>query len=174
VEGDLDHDMLSKLAAVPSVIGELALSVESLVSDDVTVGGFESDVLAKIAANTLNARKRPSADADAAAVTAVSPSIPSSNSTPVKTAEEVSTSTTTTAEPGPTMPKVVSTGSVPNPLLDHSYDPVPNPLARITPPASPTPSAGESNNNKRKESSTSFEADAEYHHAAKRSSFASQ
>lgn len=57
VDGDLDHSILSKLAAVPTVVGELALSVESLVSDDVTVGDFENDLLAKIASNTLTAKR---------------------------------------------------------------------------------------------------------------------
>lgn len=57
VEGDLDHHVLAKIAAVPSVVGDLALSVESLVSDDVTVGGFESDLLARIAANTLASKQ---------------------------------------------------------------------------------------------------------------------
>ena len=57
VDGDLDHAVLSKLAHVPTVIGELALSVESLVSDDITVGGFENDLLAKIASNTLTAKR---------------------------------------------------------------------------------------------------------------------
>ena len=56
VDGDLDPKILCKLSAVPTVVGELALSVESLVSHDLTVGGFENDVLAKIASNTLVAK----------------------------------------------------------------------------------------------------------------------
>lgn len=144
VDGDLDHSVLAKLAAVPTVIGELALSVESLVSDDVTVGGFESDLLAKITSNTLTA-KRGIMAAQAASMTSSSPNLPTvptgcakSQSNvqrvpPVPTAMASETNTV----PAPVPSASASDGQVPNPLLAN-YQPVPNPLAiRITPPASP-------------------------------------
>ena len=56
VDGDLDPKTLDLVSSVPTVVGELALSVESLVSHDITVGGFENDVLAKITSNTLVAK----------------------------------------------------------------------------------------------------------------------
>lgn len=72
VEGDLDPILLSKLTAVPSGIGELALSVEAWVSNDdinnatsiVSGGvcgeddGFDTDLLEKIANNTIKALKK--------------------------------------------------------------------------------------------------------------------
>lgn len=72
VEGDLDPILLSKLTAVPSGIGELALSVEAWVSNDdinnatsiVSGGvcgeddGFDTDLLEKIANNTITALKK--------------------------------------------------------------------------------------------------------------------
>jgi hypothetical protein len=115
VSGDFDPLVLEALAFVPSVIGELALSVESLVSDDVTIGGFEDDLLAKIAANTLAAKRASLSVVQAPA------------------APQVAAPAAPTANP----PSLLSlTSSVPNPLA--AYQPVPNPLARITPPASPT------------------------------------
>jgi len=121
VDGDLDHKVLSKVAAVPSVVGELALSVEALVSDDFTVGDFEDDMLAKIAANTLEAKRasstKESVPAPAPVVTKVATPVPVTVEAPRVTISENST--------------------VPNPLA--SYKPVPNPLARITPPGSPVP-----------------------------------
>lgn len=132
VDGDLDDAILSKIAEseVPSVIGELALSVEALVSDDFTVGGFEEDMLAKIAANTLEA-KRASFETIDSVLSSPSPVVaklaipaPITVEAPVVTISENST--------------------VPNPLA--AYQPVPNPLARITPPGSPIP--------KRKEATT--------------------
>jgi hypothetical protein len=114
VDGDFDHQVLSMLASVPAVVGELALSVEALVSDDFTVGGFEDDLLAKIASNTLAAKRA---------------------SMPLPVPEPVAQ-----VEPPPQpieapMPECSQPSSVPNPLA--SYKPVPNPLARITPPGSP-------------------------------------
>lgn len=109
VDGDLNQQVLSKLAAVPTVVGELALSVEALVSDDITVGGFEDDLLAKITSNTLAAKRALSAQP-----------IP----VPVS---ELGFPLTKAATP--------EKGSVPNPLAN--YEPVPNPLARVTPPTSP-------------------------------------
>jgi hypothetical protein len=114
VDGDFDHQVLSMLASVPAVVGELALSVEALVSDDFTVGGFEDDLLAKIASNTLAAKRA---------------SMPLPVPEPVAQVE---------APPQPIeapMPECSQPSSVPNPLA--SYKPVPNPLARITPPGSP-------------------------------------
>eukprot|EP00534_Pseudo-nitzschia_fraudulenta_P007375 CAMPEP_0201194978 /NCGR_PEP_ID=MMETSP0851-20130426/149946_1 /ASSEMBLY_ACC=CAM_ASM_000631 /TAXON_ID=183588 /ORGANISM="Pseudo-nitzschia fraudulenta, Strain WWA7" /LENGTH=214 /DNA_ID=CAMNT_0047481709 /DNA_START=605 /DNA_END=1249 /DNA_ORIENTATION=+ len=138
VDGDLDHSVLSKLAAVPTVIGELALSVESLVSDDITVGGFENDLLAKIASNTLTAKRGIMAAAAATAAAAAATSVPqplAHNRTAVQPTPQVvsaSANATITSPPAP-----VGEGQVPNPLLGN-YQPVPNPLAiRITPPASP-------------------------------------
>lgn len=135
VDGDLDHAVLSKLAAVPTVIGELALSVESLVSDDFTVGGFENDILAKIASNTLTAKRGIMAAAAAAAASAVTaPSRPTAaaaqnNAQPAPHATVVSANNNDTA---PTAPAVA--GQVPDPLLAN-YQPVPNPLAiQTTPP----------------------------------------
>jgi hypothetical protein len=166
VDGDFDPTMLSKLETVPSVVGELALSVESLVSDDVaTIGGFESDILAKIATNTLNARRESMAKLTAAspptspttgggaasAVTSIAVVAPSSSSSvqdqDVNPALEGVSAETTTSPP-------TGTGgglSVPNPLLE-AYEPVPNPLARITPPGSPSTFASLEKDNKRKSS----------------------
>jgi hypothetical protein len=156
VDGDLDPDVLAKLASVPSAIGELALSVESLVSDDFTVGGFENDLLAKIAANTLDAKKK--------AVATIAPKKVPEN--PPKPATTAATPTPPSPPPSeesrisdafePESSPVTFTGSVPNPLLEN-YDPVPNPLARITPPGSPTPVAEATSGNKRKESPTGDE-----------------
>lgn len=146
VDGDLDHSVLSKLAAVPTVIGELALSVESLVSDDATVGGFESDLLAKITSNTLTAKRGITAAQDPLATTAT-PIQP-----PITTAGAQSQPNVQRPPPVPaampsgnnTVPQApVGDGQVSNPLLAN-YQPVPNPLAiRITPPASPHTNATE-------------------------------
>ena len=142
VDGDLDHSVLAKLAAVPTVIGELALSVESLVSDDVTVGGFESDLLAKITSNTLTA-KRGIMAAQAASVTPSArnlqqvPSGGAKSQSNVQRAPPVPTAVSSGSNTAPVPPAPVGDGQVPNPLLAN-YQPVPNPLAiRITPPASP-------------------------------------
>ena len=129
VDGDLDQQVLSKVAAVPSVVGELALSVECLVSDDFTVGGFEDSLLAKIASNTLAAKRASGSQPDSPA--AVVPQAPG---------EQVKAQEQSSSQPQP----------VPNPLA--SYKPVPNPLARITPPASPVATFV---SEKRKESPTS-------------------
>lgn len=110
VSGDFDPLVLEALASVPAVIGELALSVESLVSDDITVGGFEHDILAKIAANTLAAKRASQAPA---APQVAAPAAPIANP----------------------LDSRFPTSYVPNPLA--AYEPVPNPLARVTPPASP-------------------------------------
>jgi len=166
VDGDLDHAVLSKLAHVPTVIGELALSVESLVSDDITVGGFENDLLAKIASNTLTAKRDLMAHVAAVAQAAadgidnVAPS-----SSVVNNSNNDTTSTATVAMNAPPAVLAIS-GQVPNPLLAN-YQPVPNPLAaplivRITPPASPSLVVvvggdinANINNNKRKQDSSS-------------------
>ena len=137
VDGDLDHSILSKLAAVPTVVGELALSVESLVSDDITVGGFENDLLAKIASNTLTAKREIMA-AKAAAAPKATPIC--TTPTPLGSASMGAAAAASTHKKNKRAP---SSGSeqVPNPLLAN-YQPVPNPLAiRITPPASPHTSA---------------------------------
>lgn len=134
VDGDLDHSVLAKLAAVPTVVGELALSVESLVSDDITVGGFEKDLLAKITSNTLTAKRGiRSAAAPASAQPVPAPIVQNrSNAQPAAQATTPAATETNTA-----LPAQVGEGQVPNPLLAN-YQPVPNPLAiRITPPASP-------------------------------------
>lgn len=112
VDGDIDPKILNNLTAVPSVVGELALSVESLVSHDLTVGGFENDILAKITSNTLAARQS---------------GIKESPRKKVMT------------EPmNPQLSPSIESFSVPNPLADANYKPVPNPLsAPITPPDSP-------------------------------------
>jgi hypothetical protein len=144
VDGDLDHAVLSKLAAVPTVIGELALSVESLVSDDITVGGFENDLLAKITSNTLTAKRgiMAAAAASAAANNLTAYAIPqpllaggAQNTYSVQPAPQVAGSMAN--ETGSSHSAQVGEGQVPNPLLAN-YQPVPNPLAiRITPPVSP-------------------------------------
>jgi len=144
VDGDLDHAVLSKLAAVPTVIGELALSVESLVSDDITVGGFENDLLAQITSNTLTAKRgsMAAAAASAAAATAFSVVTPQpmftgaiQNNNNVQPTPQVATAMANETNTAP--PAQLGEGQVPNPLLAN-YQPVPNPLAiRITPPASP-------------------------------------
>lgn len=147
VDGDLDHSVLSKLAAVPSVIGELALSVESLVSDDVTVGGFESDLLAKITSNTLTAKRgimaahaASTANTTTSAVQPVSMGVTQSQSH-AQPAPRVPTAVASETNKAPQA--LVGDGQVPNPLLA-KYQPVPNPLAiRITPPASPHTNAPE-------------------------------
>eukprot|EP00539_Tryblionella_compressa_P013684 CAMPEP_0178822204 /NCGR_PEP_ID=MMETSP0746-20121128/4471_1 /TAXON_ID=913974 /ORGANISM="Nitzschia punctata, Strain CCMP561" /LENGTH=224 /DNA_ID=CAMNT_0020483701 /DNA_START=153 /DNA_END=827 /DNA_ORIENTATION=+ len=133
VDGDLDPNVLSKLEAVPSVVGELALSVESLVSDDITVGGFESDLLAKIASNTLSAKRGSLSSRTSEtqlASTAVSATTQPANPPPQP---ELPSETGTPATPS-------AGGSVPNPLQE-VYEPVPNPLVRITPPGSPNPAS---------------------------------
>ena len=128
VDGDFDHSMLSKLAAVPTVIGELALSVESLVSDDITVGGFEKDLLAKITLNTLTAKR----GAAPARTSALPTGMTLNNDNGQPTPQDA-----TANENNAPLPAQVGEGQVPNPLLAN-YQPVPNPLAiRITPPASP-------------------------------------
>ena len=168
VDGDLDHAVLSKLAHVPTVIGELALSVESLVSDDITVGGFENDLLAKIASNTLTAKRDLMAQVAAvaqAAADGIDNNVAPSSSV-VNNSNNDTTSTATVAMNAPPAVLAIS-GQVPNPLLAN-YQPVPNPLAaplivRITPPASPSlvvvVGGGDINaninNNKRKQDSSS-------------------
>jgi len=146
VDGDLDHDVLSKLAAVPTVIGELALSVESLVSDDITVGGFENDILAKIASNTLTAKRGFMAAAAANGfnnknnITAApaSSSLPASTNTTTPAVVNTTYTSNIVALNKKSVLVPAITGQVPNPLLAN-YQPVPNPLAiRITPPASPS------------------------------------
>mmetsp|Transcript_34438 Transcript_34438/g.37194 ORF Transcript_34438/g.37194 Transcript_34438/m.37194 type:complete len:299 (-) Transcript_34438:432-1328(-) len=145
VDGDLDHDVLSKLAAVPTVIGELALSVESLVSDDITVGGFENDILAKIASNTLTA-KRGLMVAVAAngfnnknnTAAPVSSSLPVLTNTTTQAVVNTANTSNAAALTKKSVPVPAIAGQAPNPLLAN-YQPVPNPLAiRITPPASPS------------------------------------
>jgi len=115
VDGDLDPKALCKLTAVPTNVGELALSVESLVTDDDAVGGFENDLLAKITSNTLAAKQASKLEASQA-----------------NEAENMS------AKLSPQL-----TLNVPTPLVgSSSYKPVPNPLAAsITPPDSPVSSA---------------------------------
>eukprot|EP00536_Pseudo-nitzschia_multiseries_P008993 jgi/Psemu1/66789/estExt_Genemark1.C_2410040 len=136
VDGDLDHSVLSRLAAVPSVVGELALSVESLVSDDITVGGFENDLLAKIASNTLTAKR--GIMAAKAALVNVTPKPSCTTPPPTTTFAQTSAATASTnANMNMSTATPSSSEQVPNPLLAN-YQPVPNPLAiRITPPASP-------------------------------------
>jgi hypothetical protein len=134
VEGDLDPLVLAKIAAVPAVVGDLALSVESLVSDDFTVGGFETDLLAQITSNTLEAKRASLQQQPDAS------SPPSVDAPPPQPVEHASS---------PDVSQKPS--SVPDPLAA-SYEPVPNPLARITPPGSPTPTSEDRTNSKRKES----------------------
>ncbi len=144
VDGDLDHAVLAKIVDVPSIIGDLALSVESLVSDDFTVGGFETELLAQIAANTLAAKRA-----------SVAPPVQPLQQTQLQTPAQPSLhqeheheleqlqlhleqeqqhhdEMSLDSEDPQTLPTFEA---VPNPLAD--YQPVPNPLARITPPASP-------------------------------------
>ena len=115
VDGDLDPKALCKLTAVPTNVGELALSVESLVTDDDAVGGFENDLLAKITSNTLAGKQASKLEAS-----------------------QTNEAETTSAELSPQL-----TLNVPTPLVgSSSYKPVPNPLAAsITPPDSPVSSA---------------------------------
>ena len=150
VDGDLDHAVLANIADVPSVVGDLALSVESLVSDDFTVGGFETDLLAKIAANTLAAKR-------ASVVTSATSTVPPLQPQPQQlslvdgsdheqqqqhqllqlASEDPMTIDEASEQDPPSQPpsQLMTFDSVPNPLAD--YQPVPNPLARITPPPSP-------------------------------------
>jgi len=139
VDGDLDATMLEGIAEVPACVGDLALSVECLVSEDATEGGFESELLAKIAQNTLSCIQQQQQNKNTPASTTTT-----NNTTPANT-------TTTNAPPTMSSPPPPTTAEedhsatalsssysmVPNPLKD--YAPVPNPLARITPPGSPTP-----------------------------------
>lgn len=157
VDGDLDHAVLANIADVPSVVGDLALSVESLVSDDFTVGGFETDLLAKIAANTLAAKRAstlPPVQQPQQApshVTVPVPDLhheqddhPSSLPQQMLPSEDSMTLTTGSSSDESEQQQqdhhhyhhqFMTLDSVPNPLAD--YQPVPNPLARITPPPSP-------------------------------------
>ncbi len=143
MDGDLDPLVLEKLASVPSVVGELALSVESLVSDDATVGGFENDLLAKIASNTLTGKRGSLADAAAAAAAAAPPQLVSRSSSTTSSTSMASLASSNQQQHEPLVPDEAQpvallpiVGNVPNPLLA-DYKPVPNPLARITPPTSP-------------------------------------
>jgi hypothetical protein len=142
VEGDLDPILLATIAEVPSVVGDLALSVESLVSDDLaTIGGFETDLLAQIASNTLASRH-----SQKQTMTVLSPFSPPQSSPSGATIPTDSSSSSNKAQPTLTLdetdPIATPAATVASPLvlnpLAH-YDPVPNPLARITPPASPLP-----------------------------------
>jgi hypothetical protein len=148
VEGDLDPILLATIAEVPSVVGDLALSVESLVSDDLaTIGGFETDLLAQIASNTLASRHSqkqtmtvlspfsPPQSSPSRATTPTDSSSSSNKAQPTLTFDESSTLFET--DPIATPAATVASPLVLNPLAH--YDPVPNPLARITPPASPLP-----------------------------------
>jgi hypothetical protein len=146
VEGDFDDEMLAKVAAVSQDVGELALSVESLVSDDFTVGGFEEEILAKIAQNTITAKR---------ASFSTQPIAPPASVTQTSSPHIHGSSSPTVPVYPVALP--VDQSAVPNPLA--SYEPIPNPLARITPPASPvhtSPYMGEEAV-KRKEASSSFE-----------------
>jgi len=144
VEGDFDPKILSKVTAVPSIVGELALSVESLVSHDLTVGGFEKDLLAKITSNTL-AGKRASDDTHPTKKQKKDESLTISIKSPVTITAPVSVS--------PQRSPSMESFAVPNPLLGSSYEPVPNPLAApVTPPDSPV-SVSSQNFRKRKASS---------------------
>jgi len=139
VDGDLDHAVLANIAEVPAVVGDLALSVESLVSDDFTVGGFESDLLAQIASNTLAVKRVAVPEAAAAA-----PMTPAGTTTTASSSNNSSYNSynnNTPQAPFHTNEETYSTtfGTVPDPLAN--YQPVPNPLARITPPGSPLPNA---------------------------------
>lgn len=134
VDGDLDHSVLAKLAAVPTVVGELALSVESLVSDDITVGGFEKDLLAKITSNTLTAKRGIKEAATPPPTQPASSAVAHNNHSGQPKPQATSAAPT---DSNAALPDQVGEGQVPNPLLAN-YQPVPNPLAiRITPPASP-------------------------------------
>ena len=143
VEGDFDQQALSKLAAVSQDVGELALSVESLVSDDFTVGGFEDDLLAKIAKNTITARRASMSRATTSSVVESSSNGSGQSGAPLSGASGSASSLS---------------GSVPNPLS--TYESIPNPLARITPPASPIHKTQIDNqvaSNKRKDATLSKE-----------------
>jgi len=134
VEGDLDPSLLSNLGEVPAVVGELALSVESLVSDDFTIGGFESDLLAKIASNTMSAKKG-KAPNQANRVTAA-PVAPEVSVETLASTRAVSAAPKTVPKKAVTKPIPTSRkAAVPNPL-SNNYKPVPNPLAFITPASS--------------------------------------
>ncbi|KAL3935958.1 MAG: hypothetical protein SGBAC_008627 [Bacillariaceae sp.] len=135
VDGDFDAAVLNRLTAVPKDVGEIALSVECMVSHDNIVGDFESDVLAQIATNTLVPRQ---------SSVVVSPSNKRAKTTltrkhslqaqgPEPIPEEPSQSAIK-----PQRSPSMESFSVPNPLADSTYTPVPNPLAfAVTPPDSP-------------------------------------
>lgn len=135
VDGDLDPIVLNKLTAVPRDIGEIALSVESMVSHDYIVGDFESDLLAKIATNTLLSKRfdsfasLPGKSADATSI--------ADNESQTQITEPIA-ETTPESPVKPQRSPSMESFSVPNPLVDSTYQPVPNPLAvPITPPDSP-------------------------------------
>lgn len=124
VDGDLDPALLGKLTSVPKDVGEIALSVESLVSHDFIVGDFESDLLAKITTNLH---------------------LPSATTTPIPngaTQTQISTPITEAPPQITRSPSIEESFSVPNPFAnDPNYKPVPNPLADTmisTPDSSPT------------------------------------
>lgn len=130
VDGDLDPSVLNKVTAVPKDIGEIALSVESMVSHDYIVGDFETDILAQIATNTL-VSQRPAVVAPPAKRTKLAPT---TNLKEEKLVESRIQALQTVIKRSPSMESF----SVPNPLADSTYKPVPNPLAvPITPPDSP-------------------------------------
>ncbi|CAJ1935394.1 unnamed protein product [Cylindrotheca closterium] len=135
VDGDLDPAVLNRLTTVPKDIGEIALSVECMVSLDDIFGDFESDLLAKIATNTL-VSKPPSCVA--------SPAKRAKTTVTSKNAPQAQMPKATVGAPPQTILKPqrspsMESFSVPNPLADSTYTPVPNPLsaAPITPPDSP-------------------------------------
>lgn len=134
VDGDLDPTVLNKVTAVPKDVGEIALSVESMVSHDYIVGDFETDLLAKIATNTL-VPKRPNlveTPTNRAKTTPITKKAPQTQIP--KPISEVLPQSFIAPQRSPSMESF----SVPNPLADSSYKPVPNPLAvPITPPDSP-------------------------------------
>mmetsp|Transcript_11896 Transcript_11896/g.28490 ORF Transcript_11896/g.28490 Transcript_11896/m.28490 type:complete len:228 (+) Transcript_11896:324-1007(+) len=134
VDGDLDPAVLNKVTAVPKDIGEIALSVECMVSHDNIVGDFESDLLAKIATNTI-IPKEPDVVASPAKRAKTTPTDKTATLEQVpKPITEASPLTIMKPQRSPSMESF----SVPNPLADSTYAPVPNPLAvPITPPDSP-------------------------------------
>lgn len=163
VDGDLDSGLLSKLEQVPKPIGELALSVESLVSDDLTSGGFEHDILEKIASNivipkpnaatipfpslattttttTASTKKVAPKRKRASAASAAKKSKKRATGSKAKNSLSATTHQAMKATPTPPLTTTFVT-SVPNPLAGIEYEPVPNPLApstEVTPPPSPS------------------------------------
>ncbi|KAL3928259.1 MAG: hypothetical protein SGBAC_012727 [Bacillariaceae sp.] len=135
VDGDFDAAVLNGLTAVPKDVGETALYVEYMVSHDSTIGDFERDLLAEIVSNTLVPKQSSVvvALANKRAKTTLAIKY-SSQAQGLETIPEGPSQSIIKPQPSPSMEAF----SVPNPLVDSTYAPFPNPLAcAVTSPQSP-------------------------------------